>query len=627
MSNACVYFPVPTRVWSRVQNKCTYVDSSNNNYYDSVIIPLPVVPSTQQPVSLAEANYQDKLIYKGNILQYKGNSSRLTKKQQYTQLAKGFGPNRTKVFATQTQTYTNPNTSGLRRVNYTTLPFPNTLVGRPNNISGPFQYAVPNPNGCLNVDGSPSTSLQDGGTLVCGTYADPCTGELIKANNSSAAICNPASASNVPGPSVLCWNKNIQTWFPRQRYVMNTSGTKWPQGYKGFVSAVTCNNLLLTASATCSQILLTWPSMQYYYCIKLTGYNIYVNNSLYATVSAQTTSYEFNEPNGIYSVYIDAVFEVGNAITSNTVNILIIPGGKVISSSNIKSTHYSGVVYLGDTYSGLVIETTDPPSTTGVSAGIATFTVCSAVTDVSLLIVGGGGGGSGGTGTGTGGSGGAGGGGGGVITVTGLTSPANTNITIQVGAGGAIRPPFDSFAGYQGVASSVSIYGASLTSGGGGPGYGKGSSGPGGGTGGNATSTGSSGGTDNGYGGSGGGGAWAPTVGANASRLGPGGTGFSSAGSDGTAGNTTIAGNGGNQVGSPVIVPILPITTVNVGGGGGGGGPTSGGKAGDGTGGAGNNASGYSGQNATNYGGGGGGAAFNSGGSGGSGVVMIWYKP
>lgn len=238
MSNSYNYNPIPPRVWSRVQNKCTYVDSSNNAYYQSVFIPLPAIPFTQQPMPLAEANYQDKLLYKGNILQYKGNSSQLTKKQKYTQLAKGFGPSRTKVFATQTQTYTNPNTTGLQRVNYTTYPFPNTLVGKPNNISGPFQYAVPNPNGCLNPDGTPSTAVQDGGSLVCGTLANPCTNELIKANNGSAAICNPASASDVPGTSFLCWNRRVQTWFPRQRYVMPNSGTKWPEGYKGLVSAI-----------------------------------------------------------------------------------------------------------------------------------------------------------------------------------------------------------------------------------------------------------------------------------------------------------------------------------------------------------------------------------------------------
>ena len=85
MSCLCTYSPVPTRVWSRVQNRCTYVDSSSNAYYQSVFIPLPAIPFTQQPMPLAEANYQEKLLYKGNILQYKGNSSQLTKKQKYTQ--------------------------------------------------------------------------------------------------------------------------------------------------------------------------------------------------------------------------------------------------------------------------------------------------------------------------------------------------------------------------------------------------------------------------------------------------------------------------------------------------------------------------------------------------------------
>jgi len=232
MSNSYNYNPVPPRVWSRVQNQCTYIipDSSYNSAY---------IPLTNQTVSLAQANYEEKQFYKGNVLQYKGNSSRLTKKQKYTQLAKGFGPNRTKVFATQTQTYTNPNTSGLLRVNYTTYPYPNQIVGAPNNISGPFQYNVPNPFDCSN------NSIQDGGNLVCGTYANPCTGQIIQTGAVSATICNPASASNVPGPSVLCWNNKIQTWFPRKRYFMNNSANKWPVNYKGFVSAVDLSNCQL----------------------------------------------------------------------------------------------------------------------------------------------------------------------------------------------------------------------------------------------------------------------------------------------------------------------------------------------------------------------------------------------
>jgi hypothetical protein len=226
------YLPVPPRVWSRVQNPCTFTVPGST--YTQAYIPV-----TNQIVSQAQANYEEKLIYKGNILQYKGNSSQLTKSQKYTQLAKGFGPNRTKVFATQSVTYTNPNISGLQRVNYSTIPFPNGVAGEPNNISGPYQYNVPNPNGCSGV------SIQVGGTLVCGTFVNPCTDEIIKQGVTSATICNPASASNVPGSSILCWNNKVQTWFPRQRYFMNNSTDKWPVNYKGLVSAINLNNCKL----------------------------------------------------------------------------------------------------------------------------------------------------------------------------------------------------------------------------------------------------------------------------------------------------------------------------------------------------------------------------------------------
>jgi hypothetical protein len=225
------YNPIPPRVWSRVQNPCTFIDP-DGQYLSSSI------PLTGQTVSQGKANYEMKQLYKGNILQYKGNSARLTKSQKYSQLARCSGPSRTKVFATQSEKYTNPNTTGLLRQNFITYPFPNQIVGAPNNISGPFAYNISNPNNC------PGVSIQDGGTLVCGTYINPCSGEIIKRNLTSPIICNPASASNVPGSSILCWNTKAQTWFPRQRYFMNNSTNKWPINYKGLVSASTCSKIL-----------------------------------------------------------------------------------------------------------------------------------------------------------------------------------------------------------------------------------------------------------------------------------------------------------------------------------------------------------------------------------------------
>lgn len=223
MPKSCNYNPMPTRVWSRVQNPCTFIVSSSTN---SVFSPL-----TNEVMTAAQAMYLDKQMYKGNILQYKNNSSRLTKNQYISQISKGISSTRKQSYATQSQTYTNPNTTSLQRVNYNEIPFPNDIVGQPNNISGPYQYGIPNPFDCS------SNVLVDGGSLVCNAYVDPCTGEVSKSVYQQQ--CFPTSCSDVPGPiQGLCWNPKLQTWFPRQRYTMNNSGNKWPQGYKGITSSM-----------------------------------------------------------------------------------------------------------------------------------------------------------------------------------------------------------------------------------------------------------------------------------------------------------------------------------------------------------------------------------------------------
>ena len=278
------------------------------------------------------------MLQKGNILQYKGNSSQLTKKQKYSQLAKGFGPNRTKVFATQSETYTNPNTTGLLRVNSTTLPFPNDIVGQPNNISGPFQYAVPNPNGCTGF------SIQDGGNLVCGTFANPCTGEIIQTGATSSVICNPASASNVPGFSTLCWDTKVQTWFPRQRYVMTNSGNKWPQGYKGFVSAVTIipSTPFLTVDVGCCDVVLNWDNLTNK-CISFSSYNIYQNSTFVKSVPYPLTSTTINNLiyNVPYSFYVTSVSNDGESKQSNVVTALIDGLSITLSASAVSNDNTS----------------------------------------------------------------------------------------------------------------------------------------------------------------------------------------------------------------------------------------------------------------------------------------------
>ena len=200
------YNPNPPRAWSRVQNQCSY----NLDPPTAVYVPL-----TGQTINLTDYPRGKQMLLKGNILQYKKNSSNLTKQQRYSQIAKGLWTNRTKSWASQTQTSTNPNTSSLLRVNYETVPIINQ-------ITDPF--------GCT-VD-----FLKEGGTLVGNTVVNPCTGEVIQ--KTFVNQCNPSSASNVPGPIIpLCWDGRVETWYPRANLTMNNSTDKWPVNYKLLKSA------------------------------------------------------------------------------------------------------------------------------------------------------------------------------------------------------------------------------------------------------------------------------------------------------------------------------------------------------------------------------------------------------
>jgi hypothetical protein len=307
MSNKVNYLPQPPRVWSRVQNQCTYTDDSN---YDSIYVPL--VNKTLPPT---EALFLDKQLYKGNILQYKGNSSRITKNQKYSQISKGLWCNRTKVYATQSQTYTNPNTTSLQRVNYVDIP-PNQIPGYPNNISGPYQYNVPNPYDCS------TNVIQDGGNLVCNTYVNPCTGQVIQ--TVSQQQCYPTTCSDVPGKIIdLCWNPKIQTWFPKQRYFMNNSTSKWPVGYKGFVSAVTPESpVLLSAESNLQTVTLNWSYVNSI-CLPISSFQIYANEILVQTVPYTNTSTEIVGLNDgiLYSFYVVAL---SRTISSKPSNILTV---------------------------------------------------------------------------------------------------------------------------------------------------------------------------------------------------------------------------------------------------------------------------------------------------------------
>jgi hypothetical protein len=108
---------------------------------------------------------------KAEILNYKKNSSTLTKKQYYALLANGNGPSAKRAWGTQGDAYTDPNSS--------VLP-------------------------------------QDGNIILC---------------NTNRIICAPTSSSDVPGPIIqLCYNPDVPVVGYTQPNRFRTNiGFKWPQ--------------------------------------------------------------------------------------------------------------------------------------------------------------------------------------------------------------------------------------------------------------------------------------------------------------------------------------------------------------------------------------------------------------
>ncbi len=345
------YNPNPPRVWSRVQNRCS-TDTADSN------------------VDYAKIDYDRQMLLKGNILQYKKNSSNLTKNQRYTQIAKGMWTNRTKTWATQSDTYTNPNNSSLLRVNYTILdPSNNTFSSR----SNPFNC--------------PTTEIQDGGNLVCNVVVNPCTQEVIK-RSVSQQLCNPTTDSDVPGQiQQLCWNDGTQTWYPRQRYTMGNSGTSWPEGYKGFVSALTLEPPVLTLdSSENNSITLSWTAISND-CMPISSFNIYQNGILIGNVLYPIHTITLSNLCGSYSFYVTSLSSTIESQPSNIVSysnatnapinlslIYINPNSIDLSWDPASNANSYNIYQIGI---GLIFNTSSTNATISIICGLSSFYVTS----------------------------------------------------------------------------------------------------------------------------------------------------------------------------------------------------------------------------------------------------------
>ena len=262
------YNPVPTKEWYRYENRCTYDTTPPNGT-------IVYVPLLKQYVSSDVLAYELAVLKKGNILQYKKNSADITKSQRYAQIAKGSWTNRNTTWATQGVSYTNPNTTSLKRINYSdvvvnpskevtstsstyTVSNADSILCSPKSAVSENGF-VPETNGSGDNSNQPvmppkksdvtaSTNpiipsivtpppvteirIANGGNLICNISENICTGQIYKTTTS--LNCNPLSASDVPGPSLsrLCYNSALPTYYPRTKLTYGTSGNKWPTGSK-----------------------------------------------------------------------------------------------------------------------------------------------------------------------------------------------------------------------------------------------------------------------------------------------------------------------------------------------------------------------------------------------------------
>jgi hypothetical protein len=339
--NSNCYLPNPPRAWSRVQNSCSLSD----NFQEGSLVKLPY---SGKIVPISALYLENAMLNKGNVLQYKKNSSNLTKQQRYSQIAKGQWTNRNTTWATQsTRGYTNPNNQSLERANSinitlagvpTTAPvtcpkFPNIInnllpLSGGGGAANPEVIPPPPPpptesSGNMLPDAVPETQVEpivirDLGTLVCSTQENICTGKIIRQLTDN--FCYPTTDSDVPGSIIdLCWNDGTPTWYPRQRYIMTNSANKWPVNAPLFSAIIIPAPVITSISNIGNEITLTW--IQNETCLPVNNFIIYEDGIPVKIVlgTTFTTSIVIASGNEKYTFYI---------VASNT-NIISEPSNSV----------------------------------------------------------------------------------------------------------------------------------------------------------------------------------------------------------------------------------------------------------------------------------------------------------
>jgi hypothetical protein len=394
--NNC-YLPNPSRAWSRVQNSC---------------------PDTNDDPFLAA---KIAMLNKGNILQYKKNSSNLTQSQKYSKIAKGQWVNRNTTWATQSANgYTNPNTTSLKRsgnvINIAIDPITGAIIGQTElpitclNPITPVNEVLPSNGGGGSdvkdpdipppIEPSPNSDtfppivsdpivepivISDGGVLICSVQENVCTGETK--NSISQQLCHPTTDSDVPGSiQDLCWNDGTQTWFPRQRYIMTNSANKWPTNAI-LVSAIQIYPPIITSIISGfnnTTIVWTFDSS----CLPATNFNIFQNGILIDIVPGNVLTLTLNVINcNLYEYYIVAVNTTANIVSdpSNTVFYIEPPTNLIKISEKLTS-----ITSLTDGFASVKIGWTPSSNSCGIIGyniyknGLLLTTVSSSTTSYTI---------------------------------------------------------------------------------------------------------------------------------------------------------------------------------------------------------------------------------------------------
>jgi hypothetical protein len=105
---------------------------------------------------------------------------------------------------------------------------------------------------------------------------------------------------------------------------MGNSGTSWPEGYKGFVSALKPAAPVLTLnSSNNNSITLSWTAISND-CIPISSFNIYDNDILISNVLYPILTITINNlSNGNHSFYVTSVSTTTESGESNIITLNI----------------------------------------------------------------------------------------------------------------------------------------------------------------------------------------------------------------------------------------------------------------------------------------------------------------